>query len=48
MTITPAKAKVLDDFPTYSYDASPDAVHPIHESELPGKPRLAIRIKQGA
>ncbi len=45
MTIEPAVVNKLDGFLSYSYDPKPDAVHPTHEIELPGKPRLAIRIK---
>jgi hypothetical protein len=43
MTISPAKVKSLNGTPNYSYNI-PDANDPTHEIELPGKPRMAIRI----
>lgn len=43
MTVSPAKVNVLSGPPPYSY-ILPNAVDPTHEIELPGKPRMAIRI----
>lgn len=44
MTLSPARVKSLTEAPSYSYDF-PNAVPPTHEVELPGKPRMAIRIQ---
>lgn len=44
MTISPAKVKKLSEAPSYSYDF-PGTIDPTHEIELPGKPRMALRIR---
>ena len=43
MTISPAKVIFLNTSPAYSYP-DPNSINPSHEVELPGKPRMAIRI----
>jgi hypothetical protein len=45
MTISPALVRLLSGPPSYSYD-NPGAVDPTHEIELPGKARMAIRIRK--
>jgi hypothetical protein len=56
MTISPAKMNSLSGLPSYSYDAqsAPQqeelrrTTEPSHEIELPGKPRMALRIRKKA